>query len=161
MLKSTRIFAISLTAAALLTLGLSSVAMAMDSFEARDPFAIRPCPSFNHTDRVIQCAKIVFSPTRQIRCPANVIDPTPRNSVNDWLYNTDDVLDIKVLDNPRQVADIRAKIERFMRHNLGCTETSRAMENEEENGGWSNVGREDFHVISVEYAIVPPASTVR
>ncbi len=55
MLKSTRIFAMSLTTAALLTLGLSSVAMAMDSFEARDPFAIRPCPSFNHTDRVIQC----------------------------------------------------------------------------------------------------------
>ena len=84
--------------------------------------------------------KIIFRPIQNNRfvCPANSIEP---DNANPRRITDQDILDIKVLDDPSRVADVRRKVAAFL-NSLGCQRAQ---------GG--PIFHTSVEIIDVEYAV--------
>ena len=88
---------------------------------------------------VFHMDKIIFraSDTATIICPGSTMDPSSGSPVT---INRNSVLDIKVLDDPLRVADVKQKVADFL-NSFSCV-----------NGAGTAVRSQQIHVIDVDYA---------
>ncbi len=122
------------------------------------------CPDRPDHSLVLHCDKILFTPKGPrtvLRCPANSVDtgPPPKQAASQGFFpqhdgpvafRRGDQLDIKVRDNPRQVADVREKVARFL-SDIGC----RASVNGRRRG--SQIQKQHIKILDVEYVVIPPS----
>jgi len=113
------------------------------------------CPNVNFSIYVLHCDKILFSPEGQrlvIQCPSPVVEPYDSAAGNGPFtvsrFDKNDQLDIKVLDNPQRVADVREKVAQFL-NVLGCTAFDQRRQD-------ATILKQDIKIIDVEYVVIPP-----
>ena len=99
---------------------------------------------------VVHCDKILFSPKTRITCPSEAVEPYselagPATFEN---FGRSDQLDIKVLDNPQKVADVRAKVVLFLKE-LNCIRA---------NG--NQIQKSNIKVLDVEYVVFQPPTGI-
>ncbi len=113
------------------------------------------CPAVMNPDpfAVTHCDKILFSPKGHglvFQCPSFYVEPYDNPGVDIIRFDSNDTLDIKVLDDPQKVADVRAKVAQFMNQS-GCFA--------EKDHHATPIDKTQIKILDVEYVVIPPSNS--